>query len=101
MAKVKLDLDQLISSPDDLLLKPKAATVTVVPTVAPATEEPVLIKFSNQLPADTLRRLQQYSFWSHETIGDVLHEAITAYLAGKQEADKAIPPKQAKRRRQG
>ncbi|WP_126546964.1 hypothetical protein [Hymenobacter amundsenii] len=99
MAKAKFDLDQLIPSPDELLLKPKAA----VPAAAVTQEarESVLIKFSNQLPAETLQRLQQYSFWSHETIGDVLDVAIIAYLEGRPEADRAIPAKQAARRRRG
>lgn len=98
MAKAKFDLDQLIPSPDELLLKPKAAA-PAASVVTQEVKESVLIKFSNQLPAETLQRLQQYSFWSHETIGDVLDVAITAYLEGRPEADRAIPAKQAARRR--
>ncbi|WP_157541674.1 hypothetical protein [Hymenobacter aerophilus] len=101
MAKAKFDLDQLIPSPDELLLKPKATVASVASTVAQEAKESVLIKFSNQLPAETLQRLQQFSFWSHETIGDVLDAAITAYLEGKPEADRALPAKQAARRRRG
>jgi hypothetical protein len=104
--KPKLNLDDHISpipasiaNPDDLLRSRRP--VTKPSLLMPTPEEPALVKFSNQLPANTLRRLQQYSFWSHETIGDVLDEAIQAFLDGKPEADKAIPEKHSKRRRIG
>lgn len=107
MSKQKVNLANLVGkqpakpttpSMDEVLLGP-------LPTTPPApaeTPEPTgeeKIRFTNALPPATFRRLQQYTFWAHETIGDVLDEALLAYLEGKPEADRAIPEKQAKRRR--
>ena len=100
MAKQKVNLDRLIKpakSMDELLL---GTSVAQEPDILPepASDE-VKIRFTNALPPDTFRRLQQYTFWSHETIGDVLNDALLAYLGGKPEAQKAIPANRAKRRR--
>ena len=101
MAKQKVNLDRLTKpakSMDELLL---GTTVEQdpEPSAEPAAADDTKIRFTNALPPDTFRRLQQYTFWSHETIGDVLNDALLAYLEGKTEADKAIPAKQARRRR--
>jgi len=105
MAKQKINLDHLANKPaasmDELLLGTPAASPTQnpVPSVAEMSDASAKIRFTNALPAETFLRLQQYTFWSHETIGDVLNEAILAYLEGKPEADRTIPAKQAQRRR--
>ncbi|MBX0293154.1 hypothetical protein K3G63_22100 [Hymenobacter sp. HSC-4F20] len=102
MSKQKVNLDRLMTKPaqsmDDLLLG-NSPSSQIEPTPQPTTGDEAKIRFTNALPPDTFRRLQQYTFWSHETIGDVLNDALLAYLDGKPEADREIPAKQAKRRR--
>jgi hypothetical protein len=101
MAKQKVNLDRLTKpakSMDELLLG-APVTQEPEPVAEPAVVEDTKIRFTNALPPDTFRRLQQYTFWSHETIGDVLNDALLAYFEGKPEADKTIPAKQARRRR--
>lgn len=107
MAKQKINLNHLANKPvasmDELLLGTPPTPITQNLAPAPVTEQlpdaSAKIRFTNALPPETFLRLQQYTFWSHETIGDVLNEAILAYLEGKPEADKTIPAKQAQRRR--
>ena len=106
MAKQKVNLNHLASKPaasmDELLLGTSSTPVPPTPVLEPvadAVDTSAKIRFTNALPPETFLRLQQYTFWSHETIGDVLNEAILAYLKGKPEADKTIPAKQAQRRR--
>jgi hypothetical protein len=101
MAKQKVNLDRLTKpakTMDDLLLGTPATQEPEL-TSEPAAVDDTKIRFTNALPPDTFRRLQQYTFWSHETIGDVLNDALVAYFEGKPEAEKTIPAKQAKRRR--
>ncbi|OUJ68001.1 hypothetical protein [Hymenobacter crusticola] len=106
MAKQKINLDHLANKPaasmDELLLGASATPTVQNATLESPAEIPdasAKIRFTNALPPETFLRLQQYTFWSHETIGDVLNEAILAHLEGKPEADKTIPAKQAQRRR--
>jgi hypothetical protein len=99
MSKQKVNLDWLtkLSKSTDELLLGTAVVPEAIP--APARTDEAKIRFTNALPPNTFRRLQQYTFWSHETIGDVLNDALLAYFDGKPEAEKPIPSKQAKRRR--
>ena len=101
MAKQKVNLDRLTKpakTMDELLLG-TAETQEPAPTPESVVADDTKIRFTNALPPDTFRRLQQYTFWSHETIGDVLNDALIAYFEGRPEAEKTIPAKQAKRRR--
>jgi hypothetical protein len=103
MSKQKVNLDRLRSNPtqsaDELLLGTTATSLPQEPVSETAASDDAKIRFTNALPPHTFRRLQQYTFWSHETIGDVLNDALVAFLDGKSEADREIPAKQAKRRR--
>jgi len=102
MSKQKVSLGHLLPKPaqsvDDLLLG-NAPSPQIEPAPEPTAGDEAKIRFTNALPPNTFRRLQQYTFWSHETIGDVLNDALLAYLDGKPEAEREIPAKQAKRRR--
>lgn len=101
MSKQKISLahlNQPTDSMDALLL---GATPSTSPTVSPEHESEAKIRFTNVLPSSTFQRLQQYSFWSHETIGEVLDEALIAYFKTRSEADKALPEKQAAKKRRG
>jgi hypothetical protein len=99
MSKQKISLAHLNQPADsmDALLLGAAPTVSPMPE----PEQYVKVRFTNALPATTFQRLQQYSFWSHETIGDVLEEALTRYFEQRPEADKPLPAKQAAKKRRG
>jgi hypothetical protein len=101
MSKQKISLahlNQPADSMDALLLGAAAPAPAPVPPV-PEPEQEAKIRFTNALPPATFQRLQQYSFWSHETIGDVLDEALTAYFATRPDADRKLPEKQAAKKR--
>jgi hypothetical protein len=100
MSKPKISLTHLsqpIESTDSLLLS--AASSKSTPSEESVPEQEAKVRFTNALPAATFQRLQQYAFWAHETLGEVLDEALQAYLATKPEADRALPQKQAAKKR--
>lgn len=101
MSKQKISLahlNQPTDSMDALLL---GATPAASPTTSPEPAPDEKVRFTNVLPSSTFQRLQQYSFWSHETIGEVLDEALKAYFETRLEADKTLPEKQAAKKRRG
>ena len=59
------------------------------PTAAVSTKVP----FTNQLMPGTFLRLKQFECWGGMEIQDVLEEALTAFFAGKPEADRELPAK--------
>ena len=51
------------------------------------------VPFTNQLIPDTFLRLKQFECWGGMEIQDILEEALTAFFAGKPEADRELPAK--------
>lgn len=51
------------------------------------------VPFTNQLTPDTFLRLKQFECWGGMEIQDILEEALTAFFAGKPEADRELPAK--------
>lgn len=90
---------RVAASADELIygLEPGTAPVSPPPAVAapPATTTPQVsrVVFTNQLKPDVYRELRQYEYWAHMELHEILHEALTAYLADKPEARQALPPK--------
>jgi len=100
VSKQKISLAHLAQptdSTDSRLLGAAALRADAGPT--PAAEPDAKVRFTNALPPATFQRLQQSAFWSHETIGDVLDEALNAFFAAKPEADRALPEKPAAKKR--
>lgn len=66
-----------------------------------STAVPILVKetavakvpLTNQLTPDTFLRLKQFECWGGMEIQDILEEALTAFFAGKPEADRELPAK--------
>lgn len=63
-----------------------------VSTLAPVAV-PAKVPFTNQLIPDTFLRLKQFECWGGMEIQDILEEALTAFFAGKPEADRELPAK--------
>ena len=66
-----------------------------VPNKGPLRPEGVVSKvpFTNQLTPATFLRLKQFECWGGMEIQDILEEALTAFFAGKPEADRDLPAK--------
>jgi len=71
---------QLNVSSSDVVTQQPEAVVTKVP-------------FTNQLTPNTFLRLKQFECWGGMEIQDILEEALTAFFAGKPEADRELPAK--------
>lgn len=102
-AKSKFALQSLVSAPaerpDELLLGAPAAAPAARTTSTAAADDSARIRFTNTLPAATFRRLHQLAFWSREDMSSILEAALTAYFAEHPDADKALPEKEALRRK--
>lgn len=74
---------------------PSQPTSLSNPTVI--TQQPEVattkVPFTNQLTPDTFLRLKQFECWGGMEIQDILEEALTAFFAGKPEADRELPAK--------
>jgi hypothetical protein len=51
------------------------------------------VVFTNQLQPEVYVALRQYEYWAHTGIHEILHEALTAYLADKPESKQVLPDK--------
>ena len=85
-------------SADELIYGMEPGTAPVPATLTPAAPAPEAtlvsrVVFTNQLKPDVYRELRQYEYWAHMELHEILHEALTAYLADKPEAKQALPPK--------
>jgi hypothetical protein len=90
--RLNLSTDELVYglNPDS----PQVATTT--PSEVPKAETGKTVNrvvFTNQLQPEVYVALRQYEYWAHTGIHEILHEALTAYLADKPEAKQALPDK--------
>lgn len=81
----------------DALLYDLPTQTTVPATVSASAKQPEVtigkVPFTNQLTPDTFLRLKQFECWGGMEIQDILEEALTAFFAGKPEADRELPAK--------
>lgn len=76
----------------DLPSQPTTISASTVITQQPEVV-PTKVPFTNQLTPHTFLRLKQFECWGGMEIQDILEEALTAFFAGKPEADRDLPPK--------
>ena len=81
----------------DALLYDLPAQTIASTTVSASGKQPEVtickVPFTNQLTPDTFLRLKQFECWGGMEIQDILDEALTAFFAGKPEADRELPIK--------
>lgn len=77
----------------DLPAQPGASVLPTAALAAQPEAAPAKVPFTNQLTPATFLRLKQFECWGGMEIQDVLEEALTAFFAGKPEADRELPAK--------
>jgi len=87
--------DELIYALTPSPAVPAAPSVPVAAAAAPVSSPVSVAKipFTNQLTPETFLRLKQFECWGGMEIQDILEEALTAFFAGKPEADRELPAK--------
>lgn len=76
----------------DLPAQPTAAAAAAPPARAREALG-AKVPFTNQLTPATFLRLKQLECWGGMEIQEILEEALTAFFAGKPEADRDLPAK--------